>query len=170
MIRQLGTHLQKTIAFGFDRYVLPELDAYTEILSRYGNVANVATEHLHDLTSAQTLCEMVQSEPDHMGVLICGTGMGMSIAANKFRGIYAVRCLEPDDGHMARTINNANVLCLAAKTGLEINEQIIAGFMETAYEGRKLDQLEAITEMELEANPAPRVPRLSIATEARRSA
>ena len=43
--------------------------------------------------------------------------MGMSIAANKFRGIYAARCTTVEDAELARTINNANVLCLAAKHG-----------------------------------------------------
>ena len=46
--------------------------------------------------------------------------MGMSIAANKFRGVYAARCLSVEDAELARTINNANVLCLAARTGREI--------------------------------------------------
>jgi len=72
----------------------------------------------------------------------------MSIAANKFRDIYAARCITVEDAEMARTINNANVLCIAAKTDLAINRTILAAFANTAYTGRKLDELERITQFE----------------------
>ena len=74
--------------------------------------------------------------------------MGMSIAANKFRGIYAARCTSVDDAELARTINNANVLCLAAKNGFAANAAIIEAFIRTPYTGRKLEELEYITEIE----------------------
>jgi ribose 5-phosphate isomerase B len=172
MIRQLGSHLGKNILFGFDRYLLPELDDYNRILGRYGTVVPAAMlDNLHYLTSAQNLCSLMQDhEESCAGVLICGTGMGMSIAANKFRGIYAARCLSTEDAEMSRTINNANVLCLAVKSGITLNEHIIDSFMTTAYEGRKLEQLEFIAQMELETEPAPRVPALSLAQASRKSA
>jgi ribose 5-phosphate isomerase B len=75
----------------------------------------------------------------------------MSIAANKFRGIYAARCLTVEDAELARQINNANVLCLAARTGLVMNEAIVHAFMITPYEGRKLEQLSYISELEMKA-------------------
>ncbi len=156
-IRQLGPHRGKTIVLGFDRYLLPELESYLEIFNRYGAVAPVGEcDKLHYLTSAKFVCEHVQETPGKVGVLICGTGLGMSIAANKFRGIYATRCVTVEDGSLARTINNSNVLCLASMTGIERNGDIIDAFMSTPYAGRKLDQLEYITELELESQPAPR--------------
>lgn len=171
MIRQLGSHQGKNLLFGFDRYLLPELDDYTRILGRHGTVVPaVVLDDLHYLTSAQNLCNLMQDQDNCAGVLICGTGMGMSIAANKFRGVYAARCLSTEDAEMSRTINNANVLCLAVRSGITLNEQIIDSFMTTAYEGRKLEQLEHIAKMELEIQPAPRVPTLSIAAAARKSA
>jgi ribose 5-phosphate isomerase B len=155
-IRQLGTHRGKHVVFGFDRYLLPELDDYTRVLSSYGiPMPAVNLDNPHYLTSAQRVCERVKDRPDHMGVLICSTGMGMSIAANKFRGVYAARCLTVEDAQLARTINNANVLCLASKSGLAVNERIIDAFMNTPFEGRKLDQLEYISCLELESDPAP---------------
>ncbi|MCG8421848.1 MAG: RpiB/LacA/LacB family sugar-phosphate isomerase [Proteobacteria bacterium] len=160
MIRQLGTHRGKQIIFGFDRHVLPDLDGYKDTLSRYGAPApGVVFDELYYLTSAERTCRRVQHRPDRVGVLICSTGMGMSIAANKFRGIYAVRCLTVEDAQLARTINNANVLCLATRAGFELNQDIVAAFMTTPYEGRKLDKLEYIATMELEADPAPSLPR-----------
>ena len=118
VIRQVGTHRGKHVVFGYDRYLLPELDAY-------------------------------------VGVLFCSTGIGMSIASNKFRGVYAARCLTPEDAELSRQINNSNVLCVAVRNGLEVNTRIIDTFMSTPFEGRKIDQLEYITCMELESDPAP---------------
>jgi ribose 5-phosphate isomerase B len=157
IIRQLGPHLGKHVVFGYDRYILPELDEYVRILSQYGiAVPAVNQDELHYLTSAQRVCERVRGKRDHVGVLVCSTGMGMSIAANKFRGVYAARCLSREDAELARRINNANVLCLAVRTGRAANEAIVDAFMRTAYEGRNLDQLEYVTCMELETDPAPR--------------
>ena len=60
---------------------------------------------------------------------------------------------------MARQINNANVLCLASKAGLALNEEIVDKFITTPYEGRKLEQLEYISCLELESDPAPAAAR-----------
>jgi ribose 5-phosphate isomerase B len=72
----------------------------------------------------------------------------MSIAANKFDSIYAARCTSAEDAELARQINNANVLCIASKLGLETNRAIIDMFALTPYTGRKLDELEYITQFE----------------------
>ncbi|HEY5951615.1 MAG TPA: RpiB/LacA/LacB family sugar-phosphate isomerase [Kofleriaceae bacterium] len=108
----------------------------------------VDSERLHYLNSAEIACREIQAEPNSFGILVCGTGMGMSIAANKFRGIYAARCTSVDDAELARTINNANVLCLAAKNGFAVNAEIVEAFIRTPYTGRKLEELEYITEIE----------------------
>jgi len=151
MIRQLGTHAGKTVVFGFDRYLLPELDQYLELLEGFGRVVPaVDPDYLHYLSSAQRVCQRVQGQADHVGVLCCGTGMGMSIAANKFRGIYAGRCMSVDDAQMSRAINNSNVLCLASASGFALNAKITETFIATPFEGRKLDELEHIAELELE--------------------
>ncbi len=158
MIRQLGSHTGKQVIFGFDRYLLPELDAYSAVLARFGTVMpTVDYESLHYLTSAHRVCTRVQENLDSMGVLVCGTGMGMSIAANKFRNVYAARCMSAEDAEMARTINNSNVICLSSKMGLEHNTTLIERFMTVPFEGRKLEQLECIGQMELEREPAGKV-------------
>jgi ribose 5-phosphate isomerase B len=155
-IRQLGTHRGKPVIFGFDQAALRELDAYLRVLSRYGiTVPAVNHDDPHYLTSAQRVCERVQSRGDAVGILVCPTGMGSAIAANKFRGIYAARCLSVDDARAARAVLNANVLCLALSTGVAENARIIEAFMHTAFEGEKLAELEYVTCMELESDPAP---------------
>lgn len=155
MISQLGTHEGKKIIFGFDHHMLPELEAYTAVLGRWGMVFSATqSENPHYLSSTQAVCERVRGHHDMMGVLVCSTGMGISIAANKFSGIYAARCLSVEDAQLSRTINNSNVLCLSLRATLAVNEQIIESFMTTAYEGRKLEQLSRITMFEHELEPA----------------
>src|ERR1700733_11429700 len=63
-----------------------------------------------------------------IGVIIFGTGIGVSIVANKHRGIYAARCVSTVDANDCKVINNANVLCLSAKTDVEENVRIIEEF------------------------------------------
>lgn len=164
MIRQLGSHTGKTIVFGYDRHLLPELDFYLDLLQGYGRV-EVAVDHvsIHYLSSAKLVCQQVQGNADRVGVLCCGTGMGMSIAANKFRHIYASRCVNTDDAASARIINNSNVLCLASSLGAETNGAIIKTFMTTAFEGRKLDELAHITQFELEYPSSMHLPIMHLA-------
>ena len=150
MIRRLGSLVGKRLVFGYDRYLLSDIDAYRDALSVHGSIIEAVDEkHLHYLSSAEMVCRTVQDDAeDSFGILCCGTGMGMSIAANKFRGIYAARCITVEDAELARTINNANVLCIAAKQGFVLNRSIIEAFVGTAYNGRKLEELQYITQLE----------------------
>jgi ribose 5-phosphate isomerase B len=164
VIRRLGSHVGSRILFGYDRYLTPDLKAYRDYLLSLGGEVNEAvdTGRLHYLTSAELVCRAVQRDSESFGVLCCGTGMGMSIAANKFPGIYAARCTSVEDATLAREINNANVVCIAAKQGLEFNREILEAFATTPYTGRKLDELEYITQFERvtpEIKPARRVLR-----------
>ena len=152
MIRRLGSLVGKRIVFGYDRYLLPDIDACREALSAHSAVPVIEAvdqTHLHYLSSAELVCKTVQADPeDSFGILCCGTGMGVSIAANKFRGIYAARCMSVEDAELARSINNANVLCIAAKQGFVLNRGIIDAFVGTPYTGRKLEELQYITQLE----------------------
>jgi ribose 5-phosphate isomerase B len=135
VIRRLGSLVGKRVVFGYDRYLLPDIDGYRDALSARN--------------AAELVCRTVQADPEEsLGILCCGTGMGMSIAANKFRGIYAARCMSVEDAELARSINNANVLCIAAKQGFVLNRAIIEAFIETPYNGRKLEELQNITQLE----------------------
>jgi ribose 5-phosphate isomerase B len=70
------------------------------------------------------------------GVLVCGTGIGMSIAANKFRGIRAALCTSEFEARMARAHNDANVLCLGERVvGVGLGAAIAEAFFETGFEG-----------------------------------
>jgi ribose 5-phosphate isomerase B len=70
------------------------------------------------------------------GILICGTGIGMSMAANRHPGIRAALCHDAYTAEMARRHNDANVLCLGARVvGTGVAEQVVEVFLETAFEG-----------------------------------
>ena len=149
MLDQLGAHLGKRIVLGYDRHLLPEVDDYVAQLTTYGTVVTDSDpERLHYLTSTEQVCRRVRGRADAVGVLACKTGIGVSIAANKFGGVYAARCLSVADAELARTINNANVLCLAVSAGAALNAAIIDAFMRTPYQGRKLDELAGLRRFE----------------------
>jgi len=71
-----------------------------------------------------------------LGVLVCGTGIGMSIAANKVKGIRAAHCVTEFDARMSRAHNDANVLCIGERVvGLGLGGAIVKAFLETSFEG-----------------------------------
>ena len=70
------------------------------------------------------------------GILVCGTGIGMSMAANRHAGVRAAVCHDAYTAEMARRHNNANVLCVGARViGAGVAEQVAKVFAETAFEG-----------------------------------
>ena len=94
---------------------------------------------------AHKLCEAVERE-NCPGILICGTGIGMSLAANRHPGIRAALCTTELHARFGRRHNNANVLCLGARvTGVELALAIVGTFLENQFEGgrhqRRLDLL-----------------------------
>lgn len=85
---------------------------------------------------AKAVCDDVVSQSVEFGVLVCTSGIGMSIAANKIAGIRAALCLSLDAGKFSRLHNNANVCCLGAKYLDEATAiEIVKTFAETEFEG-----------------------------------
>lgn len=109
--------------------------ALVEYLEKMGlEVYQVNSEHnpLDDYPDyAFDLCNHVLSE-NSLGILLCGTGIGMSIAANKVKGIRAARCVDVNDAFYAKRHNDANVICLGMENSLEKTEEIIDTFINTA--------------------------------------
>ena len=84
-----------------------------------------------------------------LGILICGTGIGMSIAANKFKGIYAALVYDEYTAKMAKQHNNANIVTLGARTITQkAGETILDAFLNAEYEGerheRRLNKIKKI--------------------------
>eukprot|EP01064_Diplonema_japonicum_P016395 TRINITY_DN24420_c0_g1_i1.p1 TRINITY_DN24420_c0_g1~~TRINITY_DN24420_c0_g1_i1.p1 ORF type:complete len:301 (+),score=89.48 TRINITY_DN24420_c0_g1_i1:55-957(+) len=85
---------------------------------------------------ASEVCKKVLSEENSCGVLICGSGIGMSISANKMKGIRAAVCHDQYTAMMCREHNNCNVLCMGARTsGPAILSQMVDTFLATEFAG-----------------------------------
>ena len=69
------------------------------------------------------------------GILICNTGLGMSMAANKVRGIRAALCCDVFMACRARQHNDANILCLGTELGTELVTDIVEAYLSTEFEG-----------------------------------
>ena len=86
------------------------------------------------------------------GILICGTGFGMCIAANKVPGVRAVTCRDPIEAEMSRRHNDANVLCMSADfLGQELIDRMVQVWLTTDFEGgRHQRRVEKISKYEAE--------------------
>lgn len=105
---------------------------------------NITVEDLgtHDRNScdypdfAERVGQAVVSDACQQGILICGTGIGMSIAANKVQGIRAALCNEVFSARMARAHNDANILCLGARVvGSGVAQEIVRAYFASEFEG-----------------------------------
>lgn len=85
---------------------------------------------------AEKVCRAIQSGECEKGILVCGTGIGMSMCANKCKGIRAAVCGDHFSAEFTRKHNNANVLCLGARViGAGVAMQLVDIFLTTEYEG-----------------------------------
>lgn len=85
---------------------------------------------------ADSLAEAMAAGSAALGILICGTGIGIAMAANRHRHIRAATCHNSTDARLARQHNDANVLALGARTtGPEVAEDCVRAFLDSAFEG-----------------------------------
>ena len=101
---------------------------------------------------ARSVSEEVAGGRAHAGVLVCGTGIGMSIAANKIDGIRAANVTSPDFAVLAREHNDANVIALSGRfVDFETNLSILEKFLKTPFAGgRHARRVEKIMSIERE--------------------
>ncbi len=106
---------------------------------------------------ATRVAEAVTSGTASRGVLVCGTGLGMAMVANKFPGIRAAVCGDVHTARMSREHNDANVLALGARvTDRDVAVGILEAWLETAFVGgRHARRLEKIAAIEEKATHAP---------------
>lgn len=98
---------------------------------------------------ARAVGEDVVRRKAEFGILVCGTGIGMSMSANKIPGIRAAKADTEYEAEMARAHNDANVLCLGARvTDAAAAEKLVRKFLETSFEGgrhqRRVDKIMAM--------------------------
>ena len=139
------------IAIGCDHVGYTMKCHIIEYLERKGHVfTDVGTnseERCDYPIYGKKVADLVASQACDCGILICGTGVGISLAANKVHGIRAVVCSEPYSAKLSRMHNNANIVAFGARVvGMAMAEMIVDAFLEAEFEGgRHLRRVEQLT-------------------------
>ena len=128
------------IALGCDHAGIDLKEAIVKSIEKLGH--QVVDFGTHDRNSvdypnyAKLVGEKVAAGEFDRGILLCGTGVGMSIAANKIKGIRCVVCTEPFSAKLSRLHNNTNVLALGSRVlGSELAQMITEIWLQTDFEG-----------------------------------
>ncbi len=129
-----------TIAIGSDHAGYPLKEKIKEFLLSKGyhvlDFGTQSTESTDYPIFAKEVCLAIQRGEAQRGILICGTGIGMSITANKFKGIRASLCFNEYMARMSRKHNDANVLCLGERIiGYDLAIAIVDAWLSTDFEG-----------------------------------
>ncbi len=141
------------IAIGADHAGVELKDHLADMLRRQGH--EIADQGTHGTDSvdypdfAAKVARSVASGEVERGVLVCGTGLGVAIAANKVDGVRAATCNDLFTAEMCRAHNDANVLTLGARVvGIGVAEEIVRIFVATDFEGgrheRRRDKIHAL--------------------------
>ena len=128
------------IALGADHAGFELKERLRHFISQLGHeVSDLGTDSQDSVDYpdyARAVASLVASGGADRGLLVCGTGTGMAIAANKVNGIRAAACNEPYSAAMARAHNDANILTLGSRVaGCGLAEEIVARFLTTDFEG-----------------------------------
>ncbi len=115
------------------------------------NFGTDSTERCDYPIFGKKVADAVASGECDFGILICGTGVGISLAANKVKGIRAVVCSEPYTAKLSREHNNTNIVAFGARViGIATAEMIVKEFLVAEFEGgrhqKRVDMLQAIEE------------------------
>ena len=100
---------------------------------------------------ARQVAEALSAGRARLGILVCGTGIGMSISANKVKGVRAASCTSEYQARMARAHNDANVLCVGERVvGAGLGGAVVAAFLAEPFQGgrhqRRVDKITALEE------------------------
>ncbi len=145
-----------TIVIGCDNAAVEMKNQIIELLKSKGvNVEDVGVFGSDDDTYypyvAKKVCEaIIASGYKKDGILICGTGIGMAMTANKFKGIRAAVCHDNFSAERSRLSNDANVLCMGARViGIELAKKITAEWISLEFaDGRSTPKVNAMKEID----------------------
>lgn len=131
--------MKQKISIGCDHGATALKDALVKSLADGFEIIDegtFGTESVDYPDFAKKVCDSVKSGKADFGVLLCTTGIGMSIAANKVCGIRAALCHNEDCAKFSRLHNDANVICMGAKyVPAELADKMVRIFAETEFEG-----------------------------------
>ena len=128
----------KKIAIGCDHAGFAIKGAVIDHIKNRGfepvDVGTYSTDSCHYPTYASAVCEKILGGECELGILICGTGIGMSIAANKHNGIRAACCSDTFSARLTREHNDANVLCFGERVvGVGLAIDLVDAFLDAEY-------------------------------------
>ena len=145
---------EKKIAIGADHAGFELKDEIKKILESEGYLITDFGTNSGDSVDypliAKSLATSVASKNQPRGILVCGTGIGMSIAANKVKGVIAANCYDVETAKLARLHNNSNILTLGGRIlSLDAAKEIIKAWLETEFEGgRHRRRIQEIKDLE----------------------
>jgi ribose 5-phosphate isomerase B len=130
----------KPVAIGSDHAGFEYKDIITDLLKSKGlevtDFGTYSSDSVDYPDFAHPVSEAVEKGEAAWGVLICGSANGVAITANKHQGIRAAICWNEDVAKLARSHNNANVICIPARfVSVTVAESLVTEFMNTAFEG-----------------------------------
>ena len=146
--------MSKTIAIGCDHGGFDLKAEISGLLTELGyeiiDCGCYSTASVDYPDIAKVLCDKIIGGECEKGILICGTGIGMSIAANKINGIRCAHCTDTYSAAMAKQHNNANVIAIGARiTGSELAKCIVKSWLESEFlGGRHAARVDKIMELE----------------------
>ena len=135
-----GLSLKETIKTYFESNNIKYIDVNLNVTDSACDYPDIALK----------LCDAVTKDIKNIGILVCGTGVGMAIAANKIRGIRAVCASDSFSVKYSRLHNNANVLCLGGRViGGGLGLELVNIFLNVQFEGgRHIKRLDKIKNLE----------------------
>ncbi len=142
------------IAIACDHSALELKKEIEELLSarglEYKDFGTYTTDSCHYPVFGMRAATAVASGECERGIVICGTGIGISLAANKVKGIRCALCSDPYSAKMTRAHNDANMLALGARViGTELAKMIVEVWLDTPFEGgRHQTRVDMITAIE----------------------
>ena len=142
------------IAIGNDHVAVDMKNHITAYLEAKGyeliNYGTDSSERADYPIYGKRVADAVASGECDLGILICGTGIGISLAANKVKGIRAAVCSEPYSAALTRRHNNANIIAFGARVvGIAMAESIVDAFFDAEFEGgRHANRVDMITAIE----------------------
>ena len=128
------------IAIGCDHGGIDLKETVIKVIEELGHQVDDQGCHSSDSVDypefAKSVCAKVQAGQCDRGILLCGTGIGMSMVANKFTGIRAALCQEIFTARMSREHNDANVLCMGSRVvGLGLASEVVREWLTTEFAG-----------------------------------
>ena len=145
----------KKIAIGCDQAGFSLKSAVVEFIEKSGyecvDVGTYSYDSCHYPHYAEAVCDKILCGECQLGILICGTGVGMSVAANKHNGIRAACCSDTYSARLTREHNDANVLCFGARViGAGLALELVDAFLGAEYvnNGNHVKRVAMLSEIE----------------------